>query len=392
MKKIIRITTIPASLKVLLKGQLKFISQNGFEVIGVSSDEKELYELQTEEGIKVLPLNMTRKITPIKDFICIIKLYILLRKENPDIVHTHTPKAGLVGMTAAFLAGVPHRLHTVAGLPLMEATGNKRKVLNFVEKITYKFATKIYPNSGGLNDFIIKNKFTTSKKLKVLGNGSSNGINVSHFSKEEIEAHVLNDLRQKHNISNQDFVFIFVGRLVGDKGVNELVSAFSSLKHKDVKLLLVGAMETDLDPLKSETLKEIEENPKIIFVGFQKDVRPYFAISDTFVFPSYREGFPNVVMQAGAMELPSIVSNINGCNEIIVDGENGIIVPVKDIGALQKAMETFSENKIKLLVFKNNARKMIVERYEQSVVWQAYLREYHDLLKSEIYNTTLREP
>lgn len=383
MKKIIRITTIPASLKVLLKGQLQFMSQNNFEIIGISSDEKELYEVQEEQGIKVLPLNMTRKITPVKDFFSIVKLYKILKKEKPAIVHTHTPKAGFVGMTAAFLSGVPHRLHTVAGLPLMEATGTKRKILNIVESFTYKFATMIYPNSQGLYDFIIENKFTVSKKLKVLGNGSSNGINVSHFSREEMDTNFLIKLKQELNISSQDFVFIYVGRLVGDKGVNELVKAFSKLKQDNAKLLLVGPMEIDLDPLSFETLTEIQANPKIISVGFQKDVRPYFAISDAFVFPSYREGFPNVVMQAGAMELPSIVSNINGCNEIIVEGKNGVIIPVKNEDAILQAMMNFISDKEYTSLLKSNSRKMIKQRYEQIVVWNALLEEYNMLLKEK---------
>jgi glycosyltransferase involved in cell wall biosynthesis len=175
-------------------------------------------------------------------------------------------------------------------------------------------------------------------------------------------------------------VFIFVGRLVGDKGINELITAFKQLKITNVKLLLVGPLESELDPLLSETLQEIEQNPLIISIGFQKDVRPYFAISNCLVFPSYREGFPNVVMQAGAMELPSIVSNINGCNEIIKEAQNGLIIPPKNSIALHQAMRKIQEDKALYQTLQNNSRKMIVERYEQEKIWKAILEEYEQLL------------
>src|SRR5690554_6813774 len=176
MPKLIRITTVPVSLKTLLKGQHQYMSQNGFEVIGVSSSGKELKEVEKEEGIRTHVINMTRKITPLQDLKALFQLIRFLRKEKPDIVHTHTPKAGLLGMMAAKIAGVPHRLHTVAGMPLTVATGFKRRLLNFIEKLTYTCATKVYPNSERLKKIIINNNFTSEKKLKVIGYGSSIGI------------------------------------------------------------------------------------------------------------------------------------------------------------------------------------------------------------------------
>nr|WP_185144128.1 glycosyltransferase family 4 protein [Empedobacter falsenii] len=383
--KLIRITTIPLSLKVLLKGQHQFISSKGIKVIGVSSSGRDLDEVAETEGIEVYPIEMSRQITIIQDMKSLWNTYRFLKKQKPSIVHTHTPKAGIVGMLGAKLAGVPIRLHTVAGLPLMEATGVKRKILDVVEKLTYANATKVYPNSKGLYDFIVSNKYTTKNKLKVIGNGSSNGIDTSFFSKTTISIDQQNQLKQKLQIAANDFVFVFVGRLVGDKGINELVEAFSKLQTPNAKLLLVGPLETALDPLKEETLKEIETNKNIISVGFQKDVRPYFAISNVLVFPSYREGFPNVVMQAGAMELPSIVSDINGSNEIIIEGENGMIIPVKSSEAVLKAMQLLLENKVYYNQLKENARPMIQSRYEQQVVWNALLKEY-ELLISKLTN------
>lgn len=379
--KIIRVTTVPISLKVLLKGQLHFMRSKGFEVLGVSSEGRELQNVSEQEKVNVVKLEMTRTISPIKDLKSLYRFYRLCKKEKPTIVHSHTPKAGIVGMLGAKLAGVPIRLHTVAGMPLMETRGIRRKILDFVEKVTYAAATRVYPNSKGLYDFILKEGYTSKNKLKVIGNGSSNGIDTNFFDKGEIPIGMQNSLKEKLKIFSEDFVFVFVGRLVGDKGLNELVTAFKKLANSKMKLLLVGALESDLDPLKPYTLQEIEDNPNIISVGFQKDVRPYFAISDALVFPSYREGFPNVVMQAGAMELPCIVSNINGCNEIIIEGENGTIIPVKNSEAVYHAMEKFVSDEHYYERLKKRSREMIQNRYEQQVVWDALLEEYRMLLK-----------
>ena len=386
MPKLIRITTVPVSLKTLLKGQSRFMCENGFEVIGVSSNGEELLDVHTDEGIRVVPLEMTRIISPFKDLVSLWKFYRLCRRERPVIVHSHTPKAGLIGMLGAKMAGVPIRLHTVAGMPLMETSGLKRKILDIVEKLTYAAATCVYPNSKKLYKFIVNERYARPAKLKVIANGSSNGINSSFFSRVKITDEVVHSLRRELGISAEDFVFIFVGRLVGDKGINELIEAFQQIKGKFVKLLLVGALESKLDPLKPESISAIDSNPNIISAGFQKDVRPFFAVANVLVFPSYREGFPNVVMQAGAMELPAIVSNINGCNEIIVEGENGIIVPVKNVDAIQKAMDIMLINTELYLKMKENSRKMITDRYEQQVVWEALLDEYKRLLKEKGLN------
>lgn len=379
--KLIRITTVPISLKTLLKGQHRFMFQNGFEVIGVSSQGSELSDVQQDEGIPVVALEMTRTISPLKDVKALWDFYRLCKKEKPLMVHSHTPKAGIVGMLGAKLAGVPIRLHTVAGLPLMEASGTKRKVLDIVEKLTYSSATNIYPNSKGLYDFILENNYTSIEKLKVIANGSSNGIDTEYFSRNRISNDILEKLKEELNIKSDDFVFVFVGRLVGDKGINEMVKAFKKINvsHQNIKLLLVGPFETELDPLQKNTLDEIENNSNIINVGFQNDVRPYFAISNTLVFPSYREGFPNVVMQAGAMGLPSIVSDINGCNEIIIENHNGIIIPVKNTMAIFDAMKKIIENESFYNNIQQNAQKRIVENYEQEVVWKAILEEYKTL-------------
>ena len=375
--KLIRITTVPSSLKILLRGQLRFMSQH-YEVTAISSEKDYLENVGQIENVATFTLEMTRKITPFQDLKSVLQLFFYLKKTKPFIVHTHTPKAGIVGMFAAKLAGVPHRLHTVAGLPLLEATGTKRKILDRVEKLTYGFATNVYPNSFGLLQIIKDNQYCDPKKLKVLANGSSNGINTEHFSPQHFSEAQDAALRESLAIAATDFVFVFVGRLVRDKGINEMTAAFSKLQKEiaNLKLLLVGDFENDLDPVSESTLQELTNNQAIISTGFKDDVRPYFAIADALVFPSYREGFPNVVLQAGAMGLPCIVSNINGCNEIIEENNNGLIIPVKDENAVYIAMKKLVQNDAVRSQMQQNARPMIVSRFEQKVVWEAILEEY----------------
>lgn len=380
MKKLIRITTIPLSLEKLLENQLRFM-KDYYEVTAVSSEKERLKAFGENQGVKTHEIAMTRQITPLRDLKSLWQLFWFLKREKPFIVHSHTPKAGTIGMMAAKLAGVPNRLHTVAGLPLLETTGNKRKLLSFVEKITYACATKVYPNSNGLKEIIIEEKFCNPNKLKVIGNGSSNGINTDFFSPESVSEEQKRSLITQFEISEDTFVFIFVGRIVADKGINELIAAFTQLsaEHKKCKLILVGPLEKELDPLLPETEAAILNSEAILSVGYQNDVRPYFAISDCLVFPSYREGFPNVVMQAGAMGLPSIVTDINGCNEIIISGENGILIEPKSTEAIYWSMRRILNDNDLIIRLKNNARNKIVSRYQQQVVWEAILSEYKSL-------------
>lgn len=377
--KLIRTSTVPESLYSLLKGQLQFLSQY-YEIIGISSKGTFLDETSKRESVKVIGVDMVRGISPFNDLISLIRLYIQFRKEKPTIVHSITPKAGLLSMLAAKMAGVPIRMHTFTGLIFPTRTGAMQKLLIKMDQLLCWAATNIYPEGSGVkNDLISFN--ITSKPLKVLANGNVNGIDTHHFTPVQVSAEKQALLKHDLGIQPNDFVFIFVGRLVGDKGINELISAFSQLETPNSKLLLVGPFETELDPLQPETLKVIETHPNIISVGYQSDVRPYFAVSDCLVFPSYREGFPNVVMQAGAMGLPSIVTDINGCNEIIIEGENGTIIPVKNVAAIVEAMQKMCSDIAYYKQLQRNARAMIQSRYEQRVVWEALLEEYRRVLE-----------
>lgn len=380
MHKLIRITTIPLSLEKLLEGQLTFM-QKHYNVTAISGEKERLEVYGETNGVATKHIELTRKITPFQDLKAVYALYRFLKKEQPLIVHTHTPKAGIVGMMAAYFARVPLRLHTVAGLPLMEAWGIKRTLLNAVEKLTYRFANHVYPNSKGLYDFILSEKFTSQRKLKLLGKGSTNGIDTNYFDPALFSSELVANHKKEWNIPENDFVFVFVGRMVKDKGVNEMVAAFLSLqkKHPDTTLLLVGSFEDDLDPLQEETKQAIIANTKIVHAGFQKDVRPFLAVSNALVFPSYREGFPNVVLQAGAMGLPAIVSNINGCNEIVQNNYNGIIIPVKNKDATYMAMLQLIEDQMLYSKLAQNARETITINYSRDEMWHYLLDEYKEL-------------
>lgn len=378
--KLIRITTVPLSLEKLLNGQWEYFSEF-YNITAISSELEKLEAFSKAFKTNIFHLPLTRKITPLTDLKAIIKLYFFLKREKPLIVHTQTPKAGLVGMIAAYLARVPIRIHDVVGLPLMEASCFKYKLLVCVEKLTYSCAHIVYPNSFGLKEYMNQIGLCKDHKLKVIGYGSSNGIDTNYFSKSHFSAEMNSIFRGELGLLLNDFVFIFVGRLVGDKGINELLEAFSRLyeNNKYFKLLLVGSEEPDLDPLNKKSLDILNNNQGIISVGFKEDVRPYLALANCFVFPSYREGFPNVVLEAAAMELACIVTDINGSNEIISHNENGIIIPKKDIIALQNAMDLLANKKSLLYKLSKNARVGIKEKFQKEIFYKAMLDEYKRL-------------
>jgi glycosyltransferase involved in cell wall biosynthesis len=375
--KLIRTSTIALSLDYLLKGQLSFLNHH-YEVVAVSGQDAHLENVAQREGVRTINVEMQRAIRPLQDLVSLWKLFWVFKKEKPQIVHSITPKAGLLSMLAAKMAGVPIRIHTFTGLIFPSKKGMLQQLLIAMDRLLCWAATNIIPEGNGVKNDLITYKIT-AKPLVVLANGNVNGIDTHYFSPEVIPAKEKENLRKALQLEPSDFVYVFVGRLVGDKGINELVAAFKNLSNADVKLLLVGPYEKELDALKAATLQEIEQNKNILTVGFQQDVRAYFAISDVLVFPSYREGFPNVVMQAGAMGLPSIVTNINGCNEIITEGVNGTIIPVKDAEAIYIAMKKMINEVDFRSHLQYNARQIIVSRYEQKVVWEAILAEYKSI-------------
>ncbi|MFZ4106182.1 glycosyltransferase [Flavobacterium sp.] len=374
--KLIRTSTVAISLDLLLKGQLAFLSEN-YNVIAVSGKDSHLETVANRERVPTINVSMSRKISPIKDLISLINLYFLFKKEKPLIVHSITPKAGLLTMVAAYFARVPIRVHTFTGLVFPTKSGAMKQLLVIMDKILCKCATNVYPEGEGVKRDLIQHRITT-KPLKVIANGNINGIDLEYFNPENVTEIELIKLRASLGIQRTDFVYIFIGRLVADKGINELIAAFVKLnkKNNNIKLLLVGHLEQELNPISKATLFDIQHNSNIISTGYQDVVRDYLALADTFVLPSYREGFPNVLLQAGAMGLPSIVTNINGCNEIIINNYNGIIIPVKNEITIFDAMQLLLKDELVYHTLQSNARKGIENRFDQQVVWKAILEEY----------------
>lgn len=370
--KIIRTSTIPTSLNVFCRGLFQELKEDGYDLVAVSSPGPALDELEKRENVKAYRVPMQRHISPLKDLKSLWQLIRVFHKEKPDMVHSITPKAGLLSMMAAWICRVPVRLHTFTGLVFPTSTGFKQKLLIFTDRVTCVCATHIMPEGDGVKNDLI-NYQITSKPLKVLGYGNIRGINLKYFDRTvEVE-------KEAEKIRKTDITtFIFIGRLVRDKGINELVYAFAKLnkEYPKTRLLLVGRREDKLDPLQNQTLREIDNNPAIIATGEQKDVRPWLAASNIFVFPSYREGFPNVVIEAGAMGLPAIVTDINGSREIIIEGENGIIIPPRNSEHLYKAMQQLMVSPKQTRQMANNARPMIESRFEQTFVRKC-LKEYY---------------
>lgn len=376
--KLIRTSTVPGSLNTFCRGLLRELQEkDGYEVIAVSSPGPALDEVAGREGVRTIAVPMERHISPLKDIVSLWRMICVFRRERPQMVHSITPKAGLLSMMAAWICRVPVRLHTFTGLVFPTATGLKQKVLMFTDRLTCACATHIVPEGEGVRNDLIKYRIT-EKPLQVLGYGNIRGIDLNRFDPDLPEVQSVASEIRKEGL----FTFVFIGRLVRDKGINELVSAFLKLnKDKpETRLVLVGGMENDLDPLLPETIAEINANPAIEAVGRQADVRPWLVASDALVFPSYREGFPNVVIEAGAMGLPSIVTDINGSREIIMNGKNGVVIPPRDADALEKAMRSFIENPQQRCEMAAQARQMIASRYEQSFVRQCLKDYYQEIL------------
>lgn len=375
LQKLFRISTIPDSLEILLKGQLKMLSEY-YEVVAVSSPGEKMKVLEEREGVRTVSIPMERRISLVKDFISLLRLIVLFAKERPDMVHSITPKAGLLSMLAAWITRVPVRMHTFTGLVFPTATGKMQKLLIAMDRLTCFCATHINPEGEGVKRDLV-NYNITSKPLHIIANGNVNGIDLEYFDKTPEVVEKACSYKKEGT-----FTFCFVGRMVRDKGINELVHSFLRLYQKDerVRLLLVGPFEKELDPVLPEVEEHILHHPGICYMGYQSDVRPFLVASDALVFPSYREGFPNVVIQAGAMGLPAIVTDINGCNEIVLPDLNGVIIPSKDEQALYESMKYFASHPVEVEKMAANARPLIASRYEQRIVWNALLDEYKSII------------
>ncbi len=379
MKKFFITTTIPRSLN-FFKGNLKYLNE-WFEVCAISSQFEELKEIGNREGVRTYCIPMVRSISLIKDIICLFKFILLFVRERPYVVHGNTPKASMLSMIAAWITRVPVRIYMCHGLRYQGTQGVFRKLLKSMEKLTCACSTEVICVSNGVRNTFFEDGICNLNKSVVLGYGSATGLDLKYFDPNQIDEYLM---RNELGIPKEDFIFIFVGRIVEDKGINELVAAFDrlSFENEHVHLVLVGNEELKLNPISLESRNTIEMNKRIYAIGRRNDIRPYLVGSDAFVFPSYREGFGMVLIEANAMGIPAISSNIIGCNEIIIKGENGDVVPSKNANILYEKMKEWVSNPLKLKSMGCQARLLVEQRYDRNVVWKNALNEYLRLVDS----------
>lgn len=366
MKKLIYCSTIPTSINLFCRGLLRELSSK-YEVVVVSSPGEELDEIAQREQVRCVPIKMHREIAPLADERALVQLIRFFQAEHPDAVHSFTPKAGLLCMMAAKMANVPIRIHTFTGLVWPTSEGIKRMILRTTDRLTCACANHILAEGKGVCHDLTCGGITR-KQVCVLGYGNLRGIDLDYWQSNPRQT------------VEQALRFVFIGRLVPDKGLNELIKAFLSLlqHYPDCTLTLVGWYEENT-PLSPATLNAIDQCSAIRYIGRQEDVRPFYQEADCLVFPSYREGFPNVVLEAGAMGLPSIVTDINGSREIIQNGVNGLIIPSHDADQLYTAMRYMVEHPNERSRMAAAARPLIVERYDQRFVRQC-LKAYYETL------------
>ena len=372
-KKLLLVTTVPETLHTILKSQPAFL-QAHFDVFLASSDGPFCKQIEAHEGVPVNIVPMVRGINPFYDLLSLFRMVRLLLKVKADAVHSYTPKAGLITMLASWLCRVPVRIHTFTGLIFPTSQGIKQKLLMQVDRLICACATRIVPEGNGIKQDLVRFKIT-KKQMSVIGHGNIAGVDLRYFAPKVWKA-----FSEKENfkislgIEKKAFVFIFVGRLNRDKGLDELAQAFDAMPAR-CHLLMVGELDDSAPPQK-RNLTFFQQNSRVHTVGFQEDIRPFIAVSDVLVLPSYREGFPNVVLQAGAMGLPVIASNINGCNEVIEQGKNGWLVQPGESQSLKRAMGK-ALNARNLDTMGTKAREIITMNFERQRYWEC-LKEFYD--------------
>lgn len=381
MKPKLFITTTAARTLSFFKGQTKLWKES-FEVCAISSEKEKLIDFAQTEGIRYCYMPMHREIYLFSDLCCLLRFIWLFIRERPYIVHGNTPKASLLSMIAAWLTRRPVRIYMCHGLRYQTTTGNLRRILMFMEKLSCFCATQVICVSEGVRKQLVVDGLCKEGKGKVVGYGTAGGIDVDYFTRKEIIE--IPDKRVELGIPKNDFVFSFVGRIVKDKGVNELVTAFDKLSQDShVSLILVGPQENDLDPIKKETEETIKDNKHIHTVGRQNDVRPYLAASDAFVLPSYREGVGMVLLEANAMDVPCIASDIIGCNDVVTEGVNGELVQPRNVDALYQKMKDWVEHREHVADLAKGCRSYVLSRYSSEDVKRAYYLELTSLSEIE---------
>ena len=382
---LIHVTTVPETF-TFFRGQIGFLREQGFVVKAVSSPGPLLAATAAREQIPVFAVPMHRQITPVADLVSLWQLYRLFQREKPDIVHAHTPKAGLLGTLAARLARVPVVVYGMRGLPFVTAQGLKRQILIFSEKIACALADRVIAVSQANRRTALAAGICPPEKIVVLANGSSNGVDAAgRFQPHRFPPETRTGLRERYQIPGDAVVLGFVGRIVRDKGIVELAQAWQWLRarYPQLYLLLVGPMEPQ-DPVPETILKDLQADPRVVCTGQCPDPAPFYTAMDILVLPTHREGFPNTPLEAAAMNLPVVATTVDGCVEAVADGVTGILVPPFDSQALAQALERLITSPDLREKMGQAGRERVLAQFQPQMIWQALYDNYQQLLSGKL--------
>jgi glycosyltransferase involved in cell wall biosynthesis len=382
MVRLVHITTVPESLP-FFTGQVGYMKAQGFDVQAISSPGEPLDRFAATEGISVHAIDMPRRITPLRDLVAVARLRRRLHRIRPQIVHAHTPKAGLLGMMSAWLAGVPIRIYHIHGLPFLTATGLKRHLLKRTERMACALAHQVLCVSRSVRAVAIAERLCPPDKIKVLLSGSINGVDAAGlFNPANLRATDPLDARARYRIPADAPVAGFVGRVVRDKGLIELAQAWQGLRQEfpSLHLLIVGPFESQ-DPLPAEVEALLRGDTRIHLAGECLDMPPLYAAMDVLVLPTYREGFGVVAIEAAAMERPVIATCIPGCVDAVQEGVTGILVPARNVAALADALRWYLCDSELRRRHGQAGRQRVLRDFAQEALWKAMYQEYARLLR-----------
>jgi glycosyltransferase involved in cell wall biosynthesis len=382
MPKLLLLSTEPITFKLLLSGQPKLMKEEGWELLLVSADGREVQSICRAEGVRHEVIPFVKGVNYVEDFISFWLLFQLIRKERPDVIHSFDSKAGFLGMLAGSLVGIPHRIHSITEMPVH--TKDPQKGLTFLEKWTFSNATSLWVNSTGMLSFFTSNSGIDADKFKLQGSGSTLGVDLEKFNRQVLKENHLVAATMRILPGENDFIILAIGALTKRKGVEDLIAAF--LKSKIVsrsKLVLIGTFEQEEESLSQETIQTIREHPRVVQIDWTDHVDHHLALADVLVHPSHEEGFSNVLLEAAAMQVPIICSNCIGNASFIKQQKTGLVFPVGEVTVLKEAMEFAFVKRDTLASYTDALFEEVQAKYDRKVMRKLQVDAYRQLLKNQ---------